>query len=434
MKFCEKIKQIRIDNNLTQEEMATRLFVSRSLIAKWEQNRGIPNIDMLNTISTTFNLTINDLISDDEIRLISLKNNREIQKNKTHLKISLIIGSIILIALIIIMVILISTIDNKKYNIKDFYIRGEIIEIEDDFIKVKNSENIQEINFDWITTYRDQYDEYYNPDNLKVGQYVEISGSYYEFNDVYDYKLNIIEEYVDDYLLYGFVITLNDTIPESRPLWGTDLDENTSQDKPSDDCYPYFLAYLNSDGRFDYSSYLYFDYNIKHNDNSSYGGSYDIELSINIDLNKKVNVFAIDNSIKGFTLIKSMEAIPQSRSTRISLEGYIINENLKNAKEKEYLGFSSKVKYKLTIFHSFVPDGYTIYEYDANNQLIKETNFSTYNDYKASFKGASKETVYCIMKKLGVNATTKKVYLGEVYSFQLFDEFGYTYEFDDIIN
>lgn len=36
MKFCEKIKKIRVDNNLTQEEMARKLFVSRSLIAKWE--------------------------------------------------------------------------------------------------------------------------------------------------------------------------------------------------------------------------------------------------------------------------------------------------------------------------------------------------------------------------------------------------------------
>ena len=33
MKFCEKIKKIRVDNNLTQEEMASKLFISRSLIA-----------------------------------------------------------------------------------------------------------------------------------------------------------------------------------------------------------------------------------------------------------------------------------------------------------------------------------------------------------------------------------------------------------------
>lgn len=80
MKFCEKIKKIRIDNSLTQEEMASKLFVSRSLIAKWEQDRGIPGIDMLNTIATTFNLSVNDLITEEEIKLITLKNNQEVEK------------------------------------------------------------------------------------------------------------------------------------------------------------------------------------------------------------------------------------------------------------------------------------------------------------------------------------------------------------------
>ena len=93
MKFCEKIKKIRIDNSLTQEEMASKLFVSRSLIAKWEQDRGIPGFDMLNTIATTFNLSVNDLITEEEIKLITLKNNQEVEQNKKHLKLTIIIRS-----------------------------------------------------------------------------------------------------------------------------------------------------------------------------------------------------------------------------------------------------------------------------------------------------------------------------------------------------
>ena len=47
MKFNEKIKNIRINSNLTQEEMAKKLYVSRSTIAKWEQDRGLPSVDLL---------------------------------------------------------------------------------------------------------------------------------------------------------------------------------------------------------------------------------------------------------------------------------------------------------------------------------------------------------------------------------------------------
>ena len=100
MKFCEKKKKIRVDNNLTQEEMASKLFVSRSLIAKWEQDRGIPSIDMLNTIATTFGLTVNDLITEEEIKLITLNNHQEVETNKKNLKMSVIIGSVSIIILL----------------------------------------------------------------------------------------------------------------------------------------------------------------------------------------------------------------------------------------------------------------------------------------------------------------------------------------------
>lgn len=36
MEFCEKIKKIRTDNNLTQEQFAEKLFVSRTAVSKWE--------------------------------------------------------------------------------------------------------------------------------------------------------------------------------------------------------------------------------------------------------------------------------------------------------------------------------------------------------------------------------------------------------------
>ena len=42
MEFKDKLKELRIANNLTQEALAYKLKVSRSTIAKWEAGLGIP--------------------------------------------------------------------------------------------------------------------------------------------------------------------------------------------------------------------------------------------------------------------------------------------------------------------------------------------------------------------------------------------------------
>ena len=82
MKFNEKIKNIRINSNLTQEEMAKKLYVSRSTIAKWEQDRGLPSVDLLYKISETFNIKIDDLLNNEDIRFIAIDNNKKINKLK----------------------------------------------------------------------------------------------------------------------------------------------------------------------------------------------------------------------------------------------------------------------------------------------------------------------------------------------------------------
>lgn len=58
MNFSEKIKEIRKKQNLTQEELAEKIFVSRNAVAKWETNRGYPDIQNLITISEVFGIVI----------------------------------------------------------------------------------------------------------------------------------------------------------------------------------------------------------------------------------------------------------------------------------------------------------------------------------------------------------------------------------------
>ncbi len=66
MKFSEKIKEIRKMQNLTQEQFAEKIFVSRNAVAKWESDRGYPDIQNLITISEVFEISLDDLIKNDK--------------------------------------------------------------------------------------------------------------------------------------------------------------------------------------------------------------------------------------------------------------------------------------------------------------------------------------------------------------------------------
>lgn len=65
MNISEKIKKIRNNENLTQEQFAEKIYVSRNAVAKWETNRGYPDIQNLITISEVFNISLDELVKED---------------------------------------------------------------------------------------------------------------------------------------------------------------------------------------------------------------------------------------------------------------------------------------------------------------------------------------------------------------------------------
>ena len=67
MEFPEKLQKLRKSKNLTQEQLAQQLFVSRTAVSKWESDRGYPNIDSLKAISKFFDISIDELLSSDEL-------------------------------------------------------------------------------------------------------------------------------------------------------------------------------------------------------------------------------------------------------------------------------------------------------------------------------------------------------------------------------
>jgi len=66
MKFSEKIKKLRKNNNLTQEEFAKQILVSPKVVSKWENDTAYPSVENLKTISKTFKVSYKRLMNHDD--------------------------------------------------------------------------------------------------------------------------------------------------------------------------------------------------------------------------------------------------------------------------------------------------------------------------------------------------------------------------------
>lgn len=80
MTFGEKIKKLRADNNLTQEQLAEKIFVTRTAISKWETDRGYPSVDSLKELADIFQISIDELISDKDVENKKLPDTQRARK------------------------------------------------------------------------------------------------------------------------------------------------------------------------------------------------------------------------------------------------------------------------------------------------------------------------------------------------------------------
>ena len=77
MEFNEKMQDLRKQTGLTQEELAERLYVSRTAVSKWESGRGYPSIESLKAIANFFSVSIDVLLSGDEVLTIAEEDQKE---------------------------------------------------------------------------------------------------------------------------------------------------------------------------------------------------------------------------------------------------------------------------------------------------------------------------------------------------------------------
>lgn len=77
MELGEKLQLLRKNKGFTQEELASMLYVSRTAVSKWESGRGYPNIDSLKQLSKLYGVSIDSLLSGEELLTIAEEDSKE---------------------------------------------------------------------------------------------------------------------------------------------------------------------------------------------------------------------------------------------------------------------------------------------------------------------------------------------------------------------
>lgn len=73
MSFGERIKQAREEKNLTQQDIADKMFVSRQTISRWEKEDRFPDLITAKKVADFLELSLDDILSDRELKSVAEK-------------------------------------------------------------------------------------------------------------------------------------------------------------------------------------------------------------------------------------------------------------------------------------------------------------------------------------------------------------------------
>ncbi len=87
MGIGKNIASLRKQSNLTQEQLATKLGVSPQAISKWENETSCPDITLLTQIADCFNVTVDELLRNDENEILVIsENNKSIPNDNAKIE------------------------------------------------------------------------------------------------------------------------------------------------------------------------------------------------------------------------------------------------------------------------------------------------------------------------------------------------------------
>ena len=235
-KIGKFIKELRIENNMTQQQLADKIPITREAVSKWERGRNKPDRTSLEILSKLFNVTTEELILGRRNEVNNIKENKELalnlydENNKKQKLVKYLIISIIGLIILFFAYYFISTFNSIKiYNIsyedtnnnimvyngifvttrEKFYFNFSDIRIPDDITKLElyymdnnNKHTIYKTNNSYINIYDYyQYERYFDYKDLNIvinNLYLLIKSDTNEYN----IKLNVKKDFANNKLFF----------------------------------------------------------------------------------------------------------------------------------------------------------------------------------------------------------------------------------------
>lgn len=69
MELGSRIRELRMDAGLSQDELAKRVYVARQTVSNWENNKTLPDLESLKLLAATFDASVDSLIGNDRMEL-----------------------------------------------------------------------------------------------------------------------------------------------------------------------------------------------------------------------------------------------------------------------------------------------------------------------------------------------------------------------------
>lgn len=354
MEISKKLKSLREKHNLTQEELAFKLKLSRSTISNYESGLRTPDINVLYDICNFYNITLDSLFSET----IEYKKIKNYKYNK-------IISSIIISLIIaILLIILIPNLFNSKHNYG--------YDINNDELKVQNCDEISIVKFVELA----------NRKTYKVEIINILKGNSFNYVSIQNNKIDCnINNY---YLIFGNRLQFNKNNKNYASLdcleifdyqfiyelenYNLDLEifNQTDETKALIDYYTYYINKEEKENIKEYKVANTRHEKLQINNKDPFKNSYDY-----IDLNLYEDLYLL-NKLK-------YKYIDVEVTMKIEISKYI------NPKIYLYNNIGNDKKYKIA-------------EYEINNNDLKDITFSFIkihftNIYIASFLNDNPELI-----------------------------------------
>ncbi len=393
MSLGDKLKQFRKDNAMTQQELADSLFVSRSLVAKWEQGRGVPTVDVLEKLATLMNTTLEDLIGEKEMLTCTIESNVAIKSHRRITIIFTIVASALLLTIVGLIVGFYLFKNEKGLEEKPRPIyETALFEF---YTFAKRVDNKLIIEYDGVVEFAqeldvtgsqgvivtDKYNRKISLNDVQNGFKLRVTFSYLQDKSGYGFpakfydisQLDVIEDYVDgqEYAQGFFLSTVlytGENVPINSPELGfvnnrQEIDQNGNPVSLYEK-YPYYLvrSFFTGFGLLAYNDGVEYRQVIS-GDVILRQRTFDVRVTRQVE---KIYVYAVKNGNNGYYL---HDTLTKENPSTILTTKYITDE-YKNDNKR-----SHATVMEMNITANFVSIPKEILEFNKNHVLIKTTPF-----------------------------------------------------------